>query len=269
MKTAFVLFGCASFLLAQDTSGRITVPFSDASRPRVVQGSLLNGCFTVEGYDGKDVIVEAKIDKTAPTPKPPREAEGMRRIRPAGPGLTVEEEGNVVQIHSSMSQDGDVLVRVPWATSLKLKCTNGGDMKVSRVSGDLELQNVNGAVTATNVSGSMVAHALNGKLLVGMDKIASDKPMSFTSMNGDVDVTLPPDARGTLRMKSDQGEIFTDFDVKINATSSAPVVEDGRAKGGKYRVKLDQATTVGTINGGGPDMTFKTVNGNVYIRSKK
>ena len=40
-------------------------------------------------------------------------------------------------------------------------------------------------------------------------------------------------------------------------------------EGGKYRVKLDQATTVGTINGGGPDMTFKTVNGNVYIRSKK
>jgi hypothetical protein len=269
MKTAFVLFGFASFLLAQDSSGRITVPFSDASRPRVVQGSLLNGCFTVEGYDGKDVIIETKIDKTTPAPKPPRGAEGMRRIRPAGPGLTVEEEGNVVQIHSSMGEEGEVLVRVPWATSLKLNCTNGGDMKVSRISGNLELQNVNGAVTATNISGSVVAHALNGKLLVGFDKIASDKAMSFTSMNGDVDVTLPSDTRGTLRMKSDQGEIFTDFDVKINATASAPVVEDGRAKGGKYRVKLDQATTVGTINGGGPDMTFKTVNGNVYIRAKK
>jgi hypothetical protein len=47
-----------------------------------------------------------------------------------------------------------------------------------------------------------------------------------------------------------------------------PVVEDGRPHGGKYRVKVDK-TTVGTINGGGPDMEFKTFNGNIYIRKKK
>jgi DUF4097 and DUF4098 domain-containing protein YvlB len=47
-----------------------------------------------------------------------------------------------------------------------------------------------------------------------------------------------------------------------------PVVEDGRSKGGKYKVKIDK-TTVGSINGGGPDLDFKTFNGNIYIRKKK
>jgi hypothetical protein len=45
------------------------------------------------------------------------------------------------------------------------------------------------------------------------------------------------------------------------------VVEDGRAKGGKYKIKVDQKT-VGTINGGGPDLNLKTFNGNIFIRNK-
>ena len=269
MRLSIFLLSISSLLVAQDNSSRITVPFSDPSRPRVVKVSMMNSCFAVEGYDGKEVTIDSLSKGGDRTPSiPPHGAEGMKRIDPAGNGVSVEEESNTIRIHSSSSHSGDLLIRVPFATSLKLECMNGGDMKVSRVTGDLELQNLNGAVTAANVSGSVVAHSLNGKVLVTLDKITPGKPMSFSSMNGDVDVTVPPDTKGTLRMKTDHGEIYSDFDVKMNANASAPVVEDGRAKGGKYRVKADQ-TTVGTINGGGPDLTFKTFNGNIYIRNKK
>ncbi len=192
----------------------------------------------------------------------------MKRIEPMGMGLTVEEENNTVRIHSNSGRSGELLVRVPYDTSLKLKCLNGGDIKVDHVAGDIELENLNGAVSATNVSGTVIAHSLNGQVLVSMDKVTPDKPMSFNSLNGNVDVTLPQDTRGTVHMKSDNGEMYSDFDVKLNASGSAPVVEDGRSKGGKYKVKIDRTTT-GTINGGGPDLDFKTFNGNIYIRKRK
>ena len=41
--------------------------------------------------------------------------------------------------------------------------------------------------------------------------------MSFSTFNGDVDVTLPGDAKATIKARADHGDIFTDFDVKLEA----------------------------------------------------
>jgi len=269
MRALIIVTAFCCALSAQESGNRITVPFSDASQPRRLVASMMQGCFTVEGYEGKDVVIEPRGGGSERAARPvPHNAEGMKRIEPNGMGISVEEENNTVKIHSSMGRSRDLLVRVPFATSLKIECMNGGDIKVERVSGDIELQNLNGAVTAAGVSGSVIAHSLNGRVLVTLDKVTPDKPMSFSSLNGDVDVTLPGDTRGNVRMKTDNGEIFSDFDIKIGPSAAAPVVEDGRSKGGRYRVKVDGAT-VGSLNGGGPDLTFKTFNGNIYLRRRK
>jgi DUF4097 and DUF4098 domain-containing protein YvlB len=268
MKPLYAVFVLGTAAFAQDAGDRITVPFSDAARPRTVKGSLINGCFTVEGYDGKEVVVETRGAETSSRHRAPRGAEGLKRIDSASYGITVEEENNTVSIHGPASNNVSVVVRVPRETTVKMGCVNGGDMKVSNISGDLELNNTNGGVSATNVSGSVIAHSLNGKVLVSLDRITADKPMSFSSLNGDIDVTFPASTRATLRMKSDNGEIFSDFEVKLTPNASQPVVEDSRSRGGKYRVKLDKST-VGTINGGGPEMAFKTLNGNIFVRQKK
>ncbi len=264
MRIIILFITACACLMAQD---HFSVPFSDPSRPRIVSGTMNNSCFTVEGYDGKEVVVETHGGDHEPRHNP-RGAEGLKRIEPTGMGLTVEEDNNTIHIHSNSGQGGNLTLKVPFDTSLKLKCLNGGDITVHHVNGDLELENLNGAVTATNVSGSVLAHSLNGRVLVTMDRVTSGKAMSFSSLNGDVDVTLPGDTRGTVKMKTDNGDIYSDFEVKLNANASMPVVEDGRSHGGKYRVKVDK-TTVGTLNGGGPDMEFKTFNGNIYIRKKK
>lgn len=270
MKTLYALLLLSAVALAQDTGDRITVPFSDPSRPKTVKGSLVNGCFAIEGYEGKDVVLEARADHDSESGRhrPPRGAEGMKRIDATGFGLTVEEESNTVRIHGPASRSANIIVRVPRETALNLQCVNGGDLKVTGVSGDLDLNNTNGSITATNVTGSVLAHSLNGKVLVNLDRVTANKPMSFSSLNGDIDVTLPSDTRATLKMKSDNGEIYTDFDVKLVPNSTQAVVEDNRSKGGRYRVKVDKQT-VGTINGGGADFTFKTLNGNIFVRQRK
>ena len=63
MKYGFtlLLLVASSALCQESTPDRVTVPFSDASRPRMVKCSLLNGAISVKGYEGKDVIVAQAI----------------------------------------------------------------------------------------------------------------------------------------------------------------------------------------------------------------
>jgi DUF4097 and DUF4098 domain-containing protein YvlB len=92
--------------------------------------------------------------------------------------------------------------------------------------------------------------------------------MSFSSLNGDIDVTLPGDVKARVKLKSDNGEIYSDFEVKLDASARQPVVEDHRSEQGRYKIRFDRAT-YGTINGGGPEVQLTTFNGNIYIRKAK
>jgi DUF4097 and DUF4098 domain-containing protein YvlB len=254
----------------QDTGDRVTVPFSDPSRSHTLKVNLINGGITVKGYDGKDAIIESRGSSEGEhNPKrPPRGAEGMKRIGSTSMGLTATEEDNVLTVSAWPGREADLTIQVPVNTSLKLSCINGGDIVVEGVSGEIEVNNTNGGVKLTNVSGSVIAHALNKSVIVKLNKITPDKSMSFSSLNGDVDVTLPADAKARIKLKTDNGEIYSDFDVKLDASGRQPVVEDGRPNRGKYRVRMDHAM-YGTINGGGPEFQFQTFNGNVFIRKAK
>lgn len=265
---------------AQDDGlDRLTAPFSDPARPGTVLVSLLNGSIQVVGHEGKEVLIEARVrgdddgdhdedaDDAAHESEPSKSA-GLRRLRNTSTGLTVAEEDNVMEIRAeTMSRTVDVTVKVPRRTSLKLNTVNDGDVRVEAVEGEIEVNNINGSVTLTNVSGSVVAHALNEDLVVLFQKIDPKKSMSFSSLNGDLDVTLPADTRANVRIKADNGEVYTDFDIRLDRRS--PHVEETKekAKGQKYRVQVD-ASMSGTLNGGGPELRFETFNGNVYIRKK-
>ena len=92
--------------------------------------------------------------------------------------------------------------------------------------------------------------------------------MSFSTMNGDVDVTLPPDVKARVKLKSDNGEIYSDFDVHPETNPNSPNLAETHGKDGRYRVQFDKVT-YGSINGGGPEMQFTTFNGKIYLRKKK
>ena len=241
---------------------RIPVTLSDASRPAHVKVSMVNGGITVKAYDGKEVIVEARARNRENS----REEGGPKRLAISTTGLSVEEENNEVNINTeSYMRPIDVTVSVPVHTSLKLRAVNDGDIVVTGVNGELDVDDVNGSVTLNNVSGSAVAHALNGHLHATFVKVDAQKAMAFSSLNGDIDVTFPADLKANVSIRSDRGDVFSDFDVQLKAAASQPEVEDSRGKGGKYRVKIDK-TVHGTINGGGPEMQFRNFQGAIYIR---
>jgi DUF4097 and DUF4098 domain-containing protein YvlB len=156
---------------------------------------------------------------------------------------------------------------VPTNVSLELKSINGGKIEVTGVNGDLDVDNTNGSIELTDVSGSVIAASQNGSVTVSLNKITPNKPMSFTSLNGKIDVTLPADTKAHLRLKTDNGSVYSDFDVKLDTAASKPVVEDSRNQGGKYRIRMDHSV-YGSINGGGPEYRFETLNGNILIHKK-
>ncbi len=241
---------------------RVSVNLSDPARPALVKASLVNGGITIKGYDGKEVVVEAR----ARNRESARSDSTMKRIPVSGTGLSVEEENNEVRISTdSFMRAVDLSISVPIHTSLKLSAVNSGDIVVTGVDGELDVNDVNGSVTLNNVSGSVVAHALNGRLLATFSRVNPQKPMAFSSLNGDIDVTFPADLKANLSLKSDRGEIFSDFDVQVQASAPQQIVEDGRGRGGKYLVKIDKAVHA-TINGGGPELQFTNFNGGIYIR---
>lgn len=282
MSAAFALLClCAGATFAQDGNERVTVPLTDASRPARVHVHLLHGGIIVQGgTNTKEVVVETRprarneepgtlIPPGPPTPPVPPKAQGMHRLDlPGYGGLDVTEQDNVVNIKTTVfSRGSDVVVTVPRNSSLDLKTVNGGNVSVEQTDGEIDADVLNGKITLKDVSGSVVAHALNGAILVTLDRVDPTKPMSFSTLNGDIDVTLPDNVKANIRMKTDNGAIYSDFDVKLDSGAQT-VTSDSRREHGAYHVRLDR-TMHGTINGGGPEYQFTSFNGQIYIRKKK
>jgi Toastrack DUF4097 len=192
---------------------------------------------------------------------------GLKQIPLASSGLTVEEDNNHVSVEiESFRRAYDLAIKVPAGSSVKLQTTNMGEIRVENVTGEVEVENTNGPITLQNVSGTVVASTTNGDIEAVLARVAPDKPMSFATFNGDVDVTLPPDAKASLRLKSQEGDVYSDFDLALKA---APVkTEESGKSSGRFRVSIERAA-MGTINGGGSEMKLETFNGNIYIRKKK
>jgi len=251
---------------------KLTVPFRDPSMPRHLVVDAMLGGIQVTGYNGQEVIVESTENPNAPlrgprgkqTPVPP----GMRRIGGNNAGLNVTEENNTVRISTGwFATRSDIKVQVPIQTSVRVKTMTGQQVRIENVNGEIEVENMSGEVNVLNVSGSVVAHSANGKITVSLNNAAIDKPMSFSTMTGDIDVTLPAAMKANLVMKTENGEIFTDFDMQIDSTARAPKVVDNRPKGGRFTVRSDRATRA-TINGGGPEIQFTSFQGNILIHKK-
>ena len=268
-KYSFFLAMAALLAMAQplfaQSDNKVTVPLSDSSRPVSLRAHLVSGSITVKGADVKEVVVEAKA-RGGEEPHSSGRAEGMKRIPMTSTGLNIEAENNNVRVSTdSYQRTIDLIITVPTHTSVSLHTVNDGNIVVSGVDGELDINDVNGEVDLKNIGGSVVAHALNGHVVATFNRIDSQKPMAFSSLNGDIDVTFPADLKANVSLRTDNGEVYSDFDVKVQPTTPQQTVEDNRGKGGKYRVKIDKNVR-GTINGGGQEIQFKNFNGNIYIR---
>lgn len=173
------------------------------------------------------------------------------------------EEDNVITVHRRPGGNGNVSLTVPVDTSLRLH-TLSGAIDVDGVHGEVEVHTLNGHVTLSHISGTVTADSQNGPIKVDMDSVNQSKPLAFSTFNGVVDLTFPPDLKANLTVKTNHGAVYSDFEVTLGG-SRAITEKNGN---GQFRIRMDN-TIRGSIDGGGVDLTIRSFNGSVYIRKKK
>ncbi len=266
-----MLFMISSQTLAQ-TSETFTIPLSKPGQDGKLVVHLIDGGITVQAHNGSDVIVEAKgqeksegWNKSGKNEKA-NTRDGLRKMVDNSLSFTVEEIDNTVYVkHTPGKWVIDFVIKVPKKFSLELKTINQGNILVEGVEGTHEVSNTNGKVTMHNVGGSVIADALNQTIKVSFSSVHQGANMMFSSLNGDVDISFPKNLKANVMARSDNGNVYTDFE--IVKTSNGGIVKTSN-KDGVYRVKREKGIS-GAINGGGADIVFKTLNGDILIREKE
>jgi hypothetical protein len=246
---------------AEQSANHVSVPLSDPARPATLKVQAVEGSIMVRGAARQDVLVNARERGQEPRNQS-GSGTGLRRL-PLPPALAIEEAGNQISlVVQTTDRVIDLDIQVPSRTNLKLATANNGEIVVEGVEGDLEIINANGAITLTRVGGAIVANSVNDRVKATVTSV-STRPMAFTSLVGDVDVTLPASLKANLKLRSDHGTVLTDFDVTPLQPPTS--VQDPRREGGRLRIENNRFI-YGAVNGGGPEIELRTFNGNVFVR---
>ena len=259
LKMGFLLLLCSSADAQSTTKGQLSVNLENPAKPGLLDINLVYGSIHIQGYAGKDIVIDAAGEV------PAESDQGMKRVSKGNPlGLAAEERSNQITVSTNSSYFPiNLVIKVPLRTSLKLRTYDKGDIVVENVIGNMEVDNVNGAITLTNVGGSIVANTYNGQLIASFQDKSLEKPMAFSSMGGRIDLSYPSSLKANLKVKSEQGEVFSDFNI---AQSPAKMIRTNDS--GVNKSTLDD-WLYGKISGGGPEIMISNYYGNVYLKKTK
>ena len=164
------------------------------------------------------------------------------------------------------------MIKVPKSGgSFNIATLSQGDISFFNVAGDVEVNTNNGSIMLINISGSAVANAVSGNISGTFSSVNIASPMAFSTLVGKIDISFPTNIKTYLKVKTDSGELFTDFDIAADKTrpdaTPQPKPNPNATASGQPKFKLYNSGWVyGKINQGGPEIMMKNMQGNIYIR---
>jgi hypothetical protein len=222
--------------------------------------------------------VEIDIEKTLSGWSEDRLAIARKEI-----SLATKQEGGLVQVlvdgpfrchcaDNSINFRGHQLydftynfkVRVPRDVKLELRTVNNSHISVDGTAGDYKISNVNGAIEMKNIEGSGSVTTVNGGVKVLYARNPTG-PTSYKTVNGSLDIAFRPGLNADVKMKTMNGGLYTDFDVSSLPVAAMTTAEN---RNGKFVWNSRRMTGV-RIGGGGPELTFETLNGDVMIKNRE
>ncbi|MEW6404780.1 MAG: DUF4097 family beta strand repeat-containing protein [Chloroflexota bacterium] len=230
---------------AGDAAISLTSEFGDVSMDSVSGGNVTakstNGAMTVTNVDASE-----KLDV--------RSDFGNIEIR-AG-------EAGSLDVHAS---NGRILVEDLGVSGNVIISNDFGDLTlVDVLSANMDLRTQNGHINVSGSRGTIKAESDFGEVDISAEQavvtlISNNGDVSFAgtlvdgehmlqSDFGDITLTIPADLALNLDLKTDLGKI----------TSDIPLTVSG---------EIDEHHWTGTINGGGPNLTAATQNGNITIQT--
>ncbi|MDD3178773.1 MAG: DUF4097 family beta strand repeat-containing protein [Opitutaceae bacterium] len=225
----FSLFALALGVLAgsaraTESGTPFIVGFSDPAKSGTLKVDLLWADLHIRGSDSAEVrILTTMPSRGAATPQP----DGLRRLD-KDVSFDVVEKNNVITLTigdggiPSTVHDAQFEIEVPKSTALVLRTEAGGDIRIDNVEGDIDINSMNGEVILNGVAGSTVVNTMNGGIKTTY-KSTPQKPVSLSSMNGEIALQLPADTKANVRLRTHNGAIYTDF-----PESAMPTRSEGR-----------------------------------------
>ena len=151
-------------------------------------------------------------------------------------------------------------VKVPANVNLEAKTINDGDVFVKNIDGPVKACNVNGAVEVKNARIIRQASTVNGDVTINFLE-SPEEPIVFNTVNGDFQFELPEDFSAQIFFDSMNGDLYSSFDYQ----KMAPRVTKSE-KNGKYKIGTKTGIEIGSD---GPELSFRSINGNVYLKKSE
>ncbi len=208
---------------------------------------------SVEVHDKNEILIKGSSQVNSS-----ERSKGLRLVGATGTantnvGFNVVQEGNSL-IVTNLRKNESAKIYLPKNQKVSVTSTWNGDIKIAGFSNEIEATcELNGGMRLDNISGPLTASTLNGGIDVIFDTISQSSPTSINSTNGAIDVSLASNTSADILMSSWNGDMYSNFEIKNNAT------KDGLKK-------MSSRKSSGTINGGGVSISLKSTNGNIYLR---
>lgn len=148
-------------------------------------------------------------------------------------------------------------VRVPKQVTLEAKTVNNGDVFVRDIDGPVKACNVNGEVEVKNARIIQQASTVNGDVTINFLESPKES-IDFNTVNGDFNFELPEDFSAQVFFDSMNGDLYSSFDYQKMSPKVTKSEENG-----KFKIGTKTGIEIGS---NGPELSFKNINGNVYLR---
>ncbi|MBW7895869.1 MAG: hypothetical protein H3C27_12195 [Opitutaceae bacterium] len=235
LVTATVALLLASALPATAAANSSTLKFSDPAQPGTLRIAIQSGDISVKGTDGDAVTVQTDL----PAGEAPVRKDGLRVLSESAT-FNFTEKDNVITLDTGgnrmlgMGDDAEFALTVPRQTRVIISNGFGGEIELSDLAGDIEVKSLNGEITLRNISGGALVETINGEIEAHIVAVQDGKPLSFTSMNGEIAIHVPAETHANVRLRTQNGAILTDFDEQTLVTTTENLLGPRSARTSVY-----------------------------------
>ena len=199
----------------------------------------LYGNVSITAWDRDEVLVEA-IKHSAD----PRRLEDARIVvEPTADSLSIRTlyAGSDADRPTSV----EYRITVPRRSHLDNVVLTNGQLSLNGLLGRVKASAVNGDILALKLGGEAELSTVNGRVEADFDRTSPANPISLSSVNGLIDLTIPPGSGANLEARNLSGGIASDVG----------------------RVARTEAGHRLIVKGSGPQIRLHSVNGGISIRS--
>lgn len=164
------------------------------------------------------------------------------RVVTGNGALSVERVGGNVE-----ASTGNGRVHIDGTEGSVRVSSGNGDVDIRGAKASVDVRTGNGSVTVSTSEGPVDARSGNGDIDVSMSSLRARDDMEFHTGSGSVRVTLPSGYNGELDASTGNGELRTDFELRVLG-------------------RMNPRHVRATIGTGGPKLRLTTGNGRLEIR---